>query len=704
MKYSILFISLIFLFFCHISKVFAQNDEVVITVSLTYNPDEYLNPSHVHITNQNGELNWYYATEGNPEISLNFPPGTYDFGAIFERVEVTPSNAPIHTKYIVHQGIEIQSDTIIDIDVAEATNLITLKVVDEWGNPLKSGMINPTTGYPSVLKYDAAMFNTKDYLDFFYWTILNTISYYDEYPEIQLFFNDIEPSNIFSFNIFTQHFQNGFYFVNLGVRNGINESEILVNQAEDWIKEKVYFKPSLWGEEGDVFYGFYAQNTINNQNFGGRRFYNLYFPEDPLAGQNYFIDNPLNDSRTNINVYPVLVDKAIYGIYDGYFIYGSAIFKQGDEALYAGTASLVPQEFNFQGQKYTGSGINYIIHSRFSFMSSDIGSGKKQGDNVPIFVMAALLDGTDLNGITHAMYPYYMGRFGEIRESDFNKTEVWVTKDSDTIFSGNFADNNFRNYYIPTSGNLEIKFENENTRISEDIIGKNTATLILHRNQEDSEPPSLKHLQLRNTQGKVTDNFQSPEEGVIRLSAGDFKFISEGYKRGRVEYKEGNEISVYYSKNNQDDWIEISLTEFPEYFDDYLGDYYEASLSNIPEPDQDTWYDLKIICVDDAGNSQEQLIKPAFKISSPLKMPSLTKNKLSVYPNPFSDKLQILLPESIKGHFNIRINDIKGRLVFEESRNPIDTLTLDGESLIPGIYFLTLEDDTYTETIKIIKK
>lgn len=47
-----------------------------------------------------------------------------------------------------------------------------------------------------------------------------------------------------------------------------------------------------------------------------------------------------------------------------------------------------------------------------------------------------------------------------------------------------------------------------------------------------------------------------------------------------------------------------------------FGDYYSTTLSTIDNKSTNCWYDLKFELTDQAGNSQTQVISPAFKIGT----------------------------------------------------------------------------------------
>src|SRR5690606_33413535 len=153
----------------------------------------------------------------------------------------------------------------------------------------------------------------------------------------------------------------------------------------------------------------------------------------------------------------------------------------------------------------------------------------------------------------------YVGRYGEVRESDFFATTAEVKQNGTVVFSGNYIDDGFLNYIVPETGNFEITFTNTNIEV-DGLAGKNITKLFFDKANEDSAPPTLQHLQFRNTDDHVTDRFTSASEGTVRLAAGDFQYIMIDEWSGYYEYNAGNEIEFFYSPYNQNNWTELELT------------------------------------------------------------------------------------------------------------------------------------------------
>ena len=120
-------------------------------------------------------------------------------------------------------------------------------------------------------------------------------------------------------------------------------------------------------------------------------------------------------------------------------------------------------------------------------------------------------------------------------------------------------------------------------------------------------------LHFKNTAELITDRFSKADEGILEFAAGDFNYL----KYATPSYFECKKpaVEVLYSPKDNDDWKELKVYEVPELFKDPgFGYFYRGSLEDVTGKSETNWYDLKITLTDDSGNSQMQLISPAFKI------------------------------------------------------------------------------------------
>ena len=313
-----------------------------------------------------------------------------------------------------------------------------------------------------------------------------------------------------------------------------------------------------------------------------------------------------------------------------------------------------------------------------------------QGNNIPISVIGTMM--LPQYGMNY-LQGNYKGRYGETRETDFFNTTVEAKQNGTVVFTGKYVD--FKDLLpLPADGVWDITYTNNNIEI-EGIPGKN----ITHIVYEGEAPPTLQHMQFRNAYGKVTDHFESTQEGTVRLAAGDFEFDADA---SVFAYKEGSSVEFFYSLHNQNNWTELELTEYPEYFQmPAFGDYYEASLANVIVPDQNTWFDVRIVCTDAVGNKQEQIISPAFKVEqATLGVEDISNYNLVIYPNPVDEILNI---SHLKEISNIWIYDVSGKQVYTENSNN-KKAKIDVSYLSPGIYIVKAKVQGVIKTFKIVKR
>ena len=122
-------------------------------------------------------------------------------------------------------------------------------------------------------------------------------------------------------------------------------------------------------------------------------------------------------------------------------------------------------------------------------------------------------------------------------------------------------------------------------------------------------------LQFRNVEdNSVTDRFEKGENGVMYLAAKDYLISIDDQWQMGMETRPVN-VTVNYSPTGMDTWTDLSIAEMPELFDEYTFGYiYAADLGQVKSSSVNKWYDLKIVVSDEAGNWQEQVISPAFRI------------------------------------------------------------------------------------------
>lgn len=93
--------------------------------------------------------------------------------------------------------------------------------------------------------------------------------------------------------------------------------------------------------------------------------------------------------------------------------------------------------------------------------------------------------------------------------------------------------------------------------------------------------------------------------------------VEEGYE-SMWSYNECQPmtVEVSYAPYGTDEWLPLEGVEHQAEYDDIpgLGFFYSAPLTSVTTPSENCWFDLKFRLVDEAGNWQEQILSPAFRI------------------------------------------------------------------------------------------
>ena len=165
----------------------------------------------------------------------------------------------------------------------------------------------------------------------------------------------------------------------------------------------------------------------------------------------------------------------------------------------------------------------------------------------------------------------------------------------------------------PISGEVDATFVNENVDV-DGLAGSNKAQVHYTAGAEDENPPTITMLHFKGDNGDVTDRFVSADEGILEFTAGDFNRLLTPQDVTYFDRQMPETVEVSYSPYNEDNWNELSIEEVPENYWPTMGWFYTGSLAGVTGEAYEGWFDLKIRLEDAAGNWQEQIISPAFRI------------------------------------------------------------------------------------------
>lgn len=664
-------------------------DEVTLSINLDFDPSIYIAPWIIYIYNESGFLDFAFY-EGNNLIETEVPAGEYDIYAEF-------LGSSYNSVLVIKEQQDINSSTTINLTPSNSINHITFNLKDENNQDLIPGTHNPETDtYSEVILERALFFQPSG-------VTLGVSSFSTDYPTTPWNFhiNDMSDRYAIYNSCIASKFENDNYFFMFDEITEVNESKIIENNPSDLVYHEEKFQPSIIGESGYNFSGFATQTTINyNDVLGGWIFFNLA-PIDPNEPINFYIGKYKDDLKYGMMVNPTFADHLVildpnYGA-EPFSIIGNAVFSDEEGNILYGSGDL-NYEHLFLGNNYYFDASGFLKglphHPKFSF-DKNSNQDILQGNNVPIIITAGFFNEND-----NRINAKYKGQFNENRESDLFATDVIMKHNGNQFFSGSFRD--FQNIDLPENGEVEITLTNENTRIGE-IIGKNTTQITYDASTKDA-PPTLQMLQFRNSNNQVTSTFNSSEEGYIRIAAGDFQYQANDFF-GHFDYVEGSTVELYYSKYGEEEWSELEVTKYEEFFQmPAFGDYYEGSLTNVTVDEQNSWFDVKVICTDANGNKQEQIISPAFNIEETnMSINEVMSSSLLVYPNPFTHELNIQIPEAIKGNYIFKVTDLNGKIVYTQNQNT-KSFVWNGAFLPKGIYIVSIQENGKIISEKVIKK
>ncbi len=233
-------------------------------------------------------------------------------------------------------------------------------------------------------------------------------------------------------------------------------------------------------------------------------------------------------------------------------------------------------------------------------------SQKKQdfGSSVPIF-------------LTPGSFRQIIGRYGEIRDVDLQvAANLTLYKNGEEVWTGqmmNYGQNEFLNQ--EPLGIIDAVYDNHNVLV-DDLQGQNLTTVHYDESLEDDLAPTITMLWFKSSDDKATDRFGNASDGILEFSAGDFIFNEnpETYNTW-LTCQPMNEVEVSYSPYQEDAWSELAVEEVPENFcSPGYGYFYRGSLAGVTGEALKGWFDLKVKLTDAAGNWQEQIVSPAFRI------------------------------------------------------------------------------------------
>lgn len=228
-----------------------------------------------------------------------------------------------------------------------------------------------------------------------------------------------------------------------------------------------------------------------------------------------------------------------------------------------------------------------------------------------------------LKGKLFTIDPTYIGRLGELRSTDAAFSCIEMRYNDSIVFRSDTASKATNFYYDwacahNPDGVLKVTLTNRNVLV-DNIPGKNVTSLTFDERKADWTSPTLQMLTFNTADGTVADRFQSSSDGILQFAAGDFNdssFVVDGITFDYYDCKPIT-VKVEYSPYEENFWSQLNVDEDPTLFTlPSFGYFYRGSLATVDKGSSNGWFDLRITLTDESGNTQEQVISPAFYIDS----------------------------------------------------------------------------------------
>ena len=553
-----------------------------------------------------------FSEEGKENASLSMgenelETGVYTFRAIFYKLT---ADREYIDYYVFKESIPVYEDLTLTFDADEAKNFVQTKIIGSDGNEVQmyheiegQGLVGGECvlgGFAPFVKEGFGYSFGGNFDGAGVWQCYNF--YISDVDDIALNFSIYFDKNDIIHTV-------NFY------QKGVHEDVVFENDPNDYVEQEIEYKETPLGV-GSPHYP-----IVNNSSCDGASFGHIIFRDVSDGKMTYRFGKSLFDPTFPIRIDLGLTDYAYINEWTEEEDYTTTrslpIFNIDGElrVVNSGFTSYDPTHMrliDIDGETLLMNGFQYPGHPAFSYPVAQK-SPEALNNSCPFMRTYAYVYVGDEIAMIQGM-TCSLGRFGEKRESD-TKTITRVVKfgeTTETVIGPDF----FVFSQDPNSGSLEATLTNENVDV-DGISGKNVSQIYVDMTRDDKAFPTLTMLHFRNNDGLVTDRFATSDNGSIELSAGDI-YEYPNWEENTIHTSVGKvTVEVAYSPYGEDNWNEIAVEEDPSLF--YLpdmGNFFRGSLEGVTGQAYEGWFDLKVKVTDAAGNWQEQVISPAFRIDN----------------------------------------------------------------------------------------
>ena len=624
-----------------------EQQMVNVACKFVYDENVYRPNSHALIYNENDRYNLLLDWETG-QLMGSVPPGTYDIFSNFYSIE--PEKTGMELLHIKEQ-IEITGDTVIEIRADEIKNKIECVARNENGERFVHDLGYYDENGQFVVTEEGNILLTvfewgiKGPGNVFYGTntVAGGVTLDKTVGFNSLYINDV--SDRYSIVISKKNYNHDShtFYLNKFCPNNVHVGTIENNPA-DYIHATEAYKTSILGQSSDIrginvvpelMFKDHLIATSTTEAFvcDGENEFNIDayinngYDEDSnnVLARFWYVDNLHMQINTyNSNVFHEDGTYDIVEVTDTSYlpprvVAQPMVVKDGEIFYYckgqvehtidnmAPQPFVVNEEYNF----------NHLAHPAFSFYQRQ--KGLDWGTTVPVGSLCNETRFVEWRGGNYlGLSCDYYGQLGELRMNDLDALTMSLKYNGEEVCNDYFKLDSLAQAMIEQqvpAGVIDATFVNANVEI-DDMTGCNTMEVHFDQTQEDAIAPTMRMLQLRSTEDMVTNRFAQADEGILQFACGDFDYHynNESYF-GRFDCDEAPTVEVSYAPYGEDNWNELEVEEIPElFFLPGFGNFFRGSLASVTGEALNGWFDLKIRLTDAAGNWQEQVISPAFRI------------------------------------------------------------------------------------------
>ena len=607
----------------------AEPGEVTLTFNLVYDPAVFMPPvqgvSIININEKNIKTAWWM---GSDIITTTVPPGTYDFGVVFN------SNLNDQGQYwVIREQVEVTENATFTLSADEATNHISFVNYGPDGNVLKHalGGIDEETGKVIILEegdVDETLINYGICLKGVGVFGIGAHHAYGLFPEewrtapfSEYYVNDVSDRYVFTQSRICNNGSRVWYLSYFSTDDV--HAGALENNPEDYVLCQENYQYSLHGQgEVGCGAGVTIYKLVNGKlsNLGTLPIGEITTKQDETYSIDVYNSIPFadpNDENLNLLVGNLFIDYCglVYDEWSGEEYYEAlGITRTTPYAIENGQQVFHNiGHFNSQGAPSGKTGIIPENGTRYQLLPAPAAFTYPAeerlgtvGDNCPINAVNIMSYFSEYQGNVMNFSNNYVGRYGESRLCD--DTEVVQT----IKFNGEEIEDP-DNWSPDGKGTWEFTVTNTNI-VVDGLQGQNKTVVYYDQTNEESTCPGIEMLHFRSEAG-ITDRFATAAEGVMELMGGAFKYNYYPDFRNGVYECQPMDVTVEYSPYREENWTVLPVEEVPELFQmPGWGYFYRASLAEVTGKATQGWFDVRFKLQDEAGNWQEQVVSPAFRI------------------------------------------------------------------------------------------